>query len=54
MIVPKGMYRASDEENKEGELELEDEFAMPEDISSLENWAHYLPGITRANRIRHI
>lgn len=49
-LSPKGMYEVDEETN---EIKLTEEFAMPEDIKSLESWAHNHSNILTVGRCSH-
>ena len=49
-LCPKGMYEIDEETN---EIKLTEEFAMPEDIKSLESWAHQHGNILQVGRCSH-
>ena len=49
-LSPKGMYEVDEETN---EIKLTEEFAMPEDIKSLESWAHNHSNILQVGRCSH-
>ena len=53
MLVPKGLYKPGEEDDKI--IEYEEEFALPAtgELNSLENWVHQHANILKGNRVTH-
>ena len=51
-LAPKSYFKTV--EDNENEIELDEEFAYPEDWSSLESWVHIHANILKCGRATHV
>jgi len=53
-IIPKGLYRVQEDSPQEVEAEEEAVTPSTKELSSLDGWVHFQPGILKAGRIVHM
>jgi hypothetical protein len=51
--VPKGIYRANEENTREIEFEEEGKIPDQGELATLESWVHYNPHILNSGRVTH-